>query len=41
MLRNFLIIPAAIPTGALTMLLREMIDTPPLVALKAIKILSM
>ena len=44
MLRNFLIIPVvrektkvklalAIPTGAPTMLVKEMIDTPPLVAL--------
>ena len=52
MLSNFLIIPVvkekikvklalAIPTGALTMLVKEMIDTPPLVALKTIKILSM
>ena len=52
MLSNFLIIPVvrekikvklalAIPTGAPTMLVKEMIDTPPLVALKTIKILSM
>ena len=52
MLSNFLIIPVvrenikaklalAIPTGAPTMLLKEMIDTPPLVAPKTIKILSM
>ena len=31
----------AIPTGAPTILVKEMIDTPPLVALKAVKILSM
>ena len=31
----------AIPTGASTMLVKEMIDIPPLTALKAIKILSM
>ena len=31
----------AIPTGAPTTLVREMIDTPPLVALKTIKGLSM
>ena len=52
MLSNFLIIPVtkekikvklapAIPTGAPTMLVKEMIDTPPVVALKIIKILSM
>ena len=52
MLSNFLIIPvvrekikeklvAAIPTVALITLGREMIDTPPLVALKTIKTLSM
>ena len=52
MLSNFLIIPViqekikvklalAIPTGALTMLINKMIDTPPLVALKTITILSM
>ena len=52
MLNNFLIIPAvrektkaklalAIPTGTPTTLLNKMIDTPPLVALKIIKILSM
>ena len=52
MLNNFLIIPVvkekikvklalAIPTGAPTMLVKEMIDTPPVVALKIIKILSM
>ena len=49
---NFLTIPVvrekikvklalAIPTGAPTALVNEIIDTPPLVALKAIKILSM
>ena len=48
MLSNFLIIPVvrekikvklalAIPTGAPTMLVNEIIDTPPLVALKTIK----
>ena len=48
---NFLIIPVvrekikvkpglAIPTGVPTMLVKEMIDTPPLFALKTIKILS-
>ena len=52
MLSNFLTIPVvrekikvklalAIPTGATTALVNEMIDTPPLVALKAIKTLSM
>ena len=52
MLSNFLIIPAvkektkvklalAIPTGALTMLVKQVIDTPTVVALKTIKILSM
>ena len=52
MLNNFLTIPVvkekikvklvlAIPTGAPTMLVNEMIDTPPLVALKTIKTLSM
>ena len=52
MLSNFLIIPVTkekikvkralvIPTGALTMLVKEMIDTPPVVALKIIKIVSM
>ena len=52
MLSNFLIIPAvrekikvkvalAIPTGASTMLVKEMMDTPPLVAFKTIKILFM
>ena len=52
MLRNFFIIPVvrekvkvklalAIPAGAPTTLVNEIIDTPPLVALKAIKILSM
>ena len=51
-LSNFLIIsvikekikvkPAlAIPTGAPTLLVKEMIDTQPVVALKTIKILSM
>ena len=49
---NFLIIPVvrekikvklalAIPTGAPITLVNEIIDTPPLVALKTIKILSM
>ena len=49
MLSNFLIIPVvkeknkvklslAIPTGAPTMLVKEMIDTPPIVALKTIKL---
>ena len=48
---NFLTIPIvtkkikvrlalAIPTGASTILVNEIIDTPPLVALKTIKILS-
>ena len=52
MLSNFLTIPVvreknrvklalAIPTGAPTTLVNEMIDTPPLVALKTIKTLSM
>ena len=52
MLRNFFIIPVvrekvkvklalAIPAGAPTTLVNEIIDTPPLVALKAVKILSM
>ena len=52
MLRNILIVPVvrekikvklalAISTGAPTTLVREMIDTPPLVALKTIKALSM
>ena len=52
MLSNFFVIPVvkqqikvkvalAIPTGAPTTLVREMIDTPPLVALKTIKALSM
>ena len=52
MLRNFFIIPVvrekvkvklalAIPAGAPTTLVNEIIDTPPLVALKAIKILSL
>ena len=31
----------AIPTGAPTMLVKEMIDIPPVVAFKIIKILSM
>ena len=49
---NFLTIPVvrekikvklalAIPTGAPIILVNEIIDTPPLVALKTIKILSM
>ena len=51
MLSNFLIIPVtennkvklalAIPTVAPTTLAKEMIDTPPVVALKTVKILSM
>ena len=52
MLSSFLIIPVvrekikaklalATPTSASTMLVKETIDTPPLVALKTIKILSM
>ena len=52
MLSNFLIIPVvrekikvklalAIPTGAPIILVNEIIDTPLLVALKTIKILSM
>ena len=52
MLSNFLIIPLvrekirvnlalAILTGAPTTLVNKIIDTPPFVALKAIKILSM
>ena len=51
-LNNFLVIPVvreknrvklalAIPTGAPTTLVNEQIDTPPVVALKTIKILSM
>ena len=49
---NFLVVPVdrekmkvkiaiAIPTGAPTILVNEEIDTPPVVALKTIKILSM
>ena len=52
MISNFLIIlvarekvkvklALAIPTGTPTTFVKEMIDTPPLVALKTIKILSM
>ena len=52
MLNNFLTIPVVkekikvklalvIPTGALTTLVNEIIDTPPLFALKKIKTLSM
>ena len=52
MLSNFFIIPVikekikvklalAISTGAPTMLAKEMIDTPPVVALKTVKNLSM
>ena len=52
MLSNFLTIPVvrekvkvklalAIPTGAPTTLINEQIDTPPVVALKTIEILSM
>ena len=52
MLSSFLTIPVvreknkvklalAIPTGAPTTLVNEQIDTPPVVALKAIKIFSM
>ena len=52
MLSNFLIIPVvkgrtkvtlalAIPTGAPTVLVKEMIDSPQVIALKTIKILSM
>ena len=52
MLSNFLIIPVvrekikvklglAIPAGAPTTLVNKMIDTPPVAALKTIKILSM
>ena len=52
MLNNFLIIPVirekikvelalAIPTGAPKTLVKGMIDTPPVAALKIIKILSM
>ena len=52
MLSNFLIIPVvkekinvkltlAIPTGTPKMLVKEMIDTPPPVALKTIRTLSM
>ena len=51
-LNNFLVIPVvrekikvklafAIPTGAQTIPVNEQIDTPPIVALKTIKILSM
>ena len=50
--RNFLVIPVvrekikvrptlAIPTGAPAILVNEQIDTPPVVALKTIKMLSM
>ena len=49
MLSKFLIVPVvrekikaklvlAIPTGAPTMLVKEMIDTPPIVVLKTIKL---
>ena len=52
LLNNFLTIPVvrekikvklalAIPTGAPTTLVNEMIDTPPVVALKTINILAM
>ena len=52
MFNNFLVIPVvrekikvkralAIPTGAPTILVNKQIDTPPVVALKTIKILSM
>ena len=52
MLSNFLIIPVvkekikvkpalAIPTGTPTMPVKELMETPPVVALKTIKILSM
>ena len=52
MLSNFFIIPVVrekfkvkralvIPTGAVTTHVREMIDTPPLVALKTMKTVSM
>ena len=52
MLNNFLIIPLiketiniklalAIPTGPLSTLVKEMIDTPPLVTLKTITVWSM
>ena len=52
MLSNFLIIPVVkekikvklaldISTGAPTILVKEMIGTPPVIALKTIKILSM
>ena len=52
MVNNFLIIPVVkekikvklalfIPTSAPTKLVNEMIDTPPFVALKTIKVLSM
>ena len=52
LLNNFLTIPVvrekikvklalAIPTGAPTILVNEMIDTPPVVALKTINILAM
>ena len=51
MLTNFVIFPVvkekikvkfalAIPTGALITLVNEIIDTPPVVALKKVKILS-
>ena len=51
-INNFLVIPVvreknkvrlalAIPTGAPIILVNEIIDTPPVVALKTIKILSM
>ena len=39
--KNKVRLALAIPTGAPTILVNEIIDTPPLVALKTIKILSM
>ena len=39
--KNKVRLALAIPTGAPTILVNEIIDTPPVVALKTIKILSM
>ena len=38
--KNEVKLPLAIPTGAPIILVNEMIDTPPVAALKTIKILS-